>query len=100
MAITSKIAATTDAVSGESTAFTTTSRGFWLYGDGFAHGESAVVMRPNVAGNGFEPATNKNEVLGVSATPNTAFIDLPAGTYRLDKTATASPAAVGYEEAP
>jgi len=98
MAITSKISATMDAVSGADTAFTTTTRGFWLYGDGFAHGESAVVMRPNVAGNGFVPATSKGEVIGVSATPNIVFVDLPAGTYRINKTATAAAAAVGYEE--
>lgn len=98
MGITSKISATTEAVSGETTAFTTTSRGFWLYGDGFAHGESAVVMRPNVAGDGFVPATSKNEVIEVSATPNVIFADLPADTYQLAKTATAAAAAVGIQE--
>jgi len=97
MAITSLISATVDAVSGEATAFITTDRGFWLYGDGFAHGESAVVMRPNVAGNGFVPATSKSDIICVTATPNVVYVDLPAGTYRINKSSTAAAAAVGYE---
>jgi len=97
MAITPIISATINAVSGAGTEFTVTGA-FWLFGDNFSHGESAVIERANVAGTAFVPATSKNDVVGVTATPNTVYCDLPAGTYRINKSATAIAAAVGYEE--
>lgn len=99
MAITEKIAATTDAVSGATTEFATTSRGFWLFTSGFSAYERCIVERANTAGDGYEPATNENEMIGCGAYPNTVFVDLPAGTYRINKPATANAASVGYEEA-
>lgn len=98
MAITPKISATTDAVSGADTAFTTNNRGFWLHGHGFSFGESATVMREFPSGT-WGPATNETGEIAVSAFPNLVFADLPAGTYRIDKTETANAASVGYEEA-
>jgi hypothetical protein len=97
MPITSKISATIEAVSGADTAFTTTNRGFWLHGHGFAFGESATVMREFPSGT-WGPATNETGEIAVSAFPNVIFADLPAGTYRIDKTVTAIAASVGYEE--
>ena len=98
MAITSIIAATTEAETGSSTAFTTTSRGFWLHGHGFSFGESARVMREFPSGT-WGPATNETGEIAVSAFPNLVFSDLPAGTYRIDKGETENPASVGFEEA-
>jgi hypothetical protein len=98
MPITSKISATTEAASGAGTAFTTTARGFWLHGHGFSYGESARVMREFPSGT-WGPATNESGEIAVSAFPNVIFADLPAGTYRIDKTVTAIAASVGYEEA-
>lgn len=94
------IAATTNAVTGASTAFTTTNRGFWLHASGFRserRGEHATVKRVGPSGE-WEAATNKDGEIRVSAYPNTIFVDLPAGTYRIDKTETAGNASVGYEE--
>jgi hypothetical protein len=99
MAITSIITATVSAVAaGEATEFTATGA-FWLFGDNFGPGESATVERANVAGTGFVPATNKAGVISVSDRPNTIYVDLPAGDYRLSKTASAVAAAVGWESA-
>jgi hypothetical protein len=97
MAITAIIEDETAAVSGAATEFTTTSRGFWLTGDYFAPGESALVERVGPSGD-YQPATNKDGQIYLSANPNTIFCDLPAGTYRINKTVTALPASVGYEE--
>ncbi len=96
MAITSIIAATTDAASGASTEFTVTGS-FWLYGDYFNHGESATLERVGPSGD-YIPATNVNRKIQVTAVPNTVFVDLPAGTYRINKTVTSNAASVGYEE--
>lgn len=98
MSITSKISATTEATSGAGTAFSTSARGFWPHGHGFAFGESAKVMREFPAGT-WAPATNETGEIAVSAFPNVIFADLPAGTYRPEKTATSLEASVGYEEA-
>ena len=91
------IEATTEKISGAGTEFTTTARGFWLYGSGFAPGEYAVVegIGPDGA---FRQVTNNGGGIYVSAAPNTVFVDLPAGTYRIEKTASALAASVGYEE--
>lgn len=91
------IAATIEKVSGEATEFTTTARGFWLYGSGFAPGEYAVVEGIGPGGV-YRQVTNNGGGIYVSAAPNTVFVDLPAGTYRVEKTATALAASVGYEE--
>ena len=98
MPITSIIAATTEAETGSSTAFTTTARGFWLHGHGFSFGESARVMREFPAGT-WGLVTNNTGEIAVSAYPNVVFADLPAGTYRIDKGETANSASVGFEEA-
>jgi len=91
------IEATIEKVSGEATEFTTTVRGFWLYGSSFAPGEYAIVEDIGPDGE-WRQVTNNGGGLYVSAAPNTAFIDLPAGTYRIHKTATALAASVGYQE--
>lgn len=98
MAVTTIAALTgTSAVSGESTAFTTTGRGFWAHGSGFSYGETATIMRVGPSGE-WEPATNERGQIFVSAYPNTVFVDLPAGTYRVNKTATANESSFGWEE--
>lgn len=98
MAITSIIAATKNAVAaGAPTEFTTTTRGFWLKGAGFAAGEVAVVLGLGPDGTTYRPETNENGPFGVTEFPNTVFCDLPAGTYRISKVATAAEASVGYE---
>lgn len=98
MAITPIISATANEVSGAGTEFTTGSRGFWLHGHGFSFGEKATVMREFPSGT-WGPATNETGEMAVSSFPNLVFVDLPAGTYRLNKPATANAASVGYEEA-
>ena len=96
MAIDTIIEATKDSASGSGTAFTTTTRGFWLHGHGFKYGESAKVMREFPAGT-WGPATNDTGEISVSAFPNVVFADIPAGTYRIDKTETAQDASVGVQ---
>ena len=99
MATTPIIEATTDAVAGEDAEFTTTTRGFWLYGSGFGKGEFARVEGLGADGETYETKTNENGPLHVSANPNTVYCDLPAGTYRIAKMATAVAAGVAFEEA-
>lgn len=90
------IAATKAAV--EDTAFTTSSRGFWLYGEGFQslHNERAFVK--------FTPEstpqvlTNESGDIFVSQYPNLVYVDAPAGTYLMCKTATRNAAACGILE--
>lgn len=96
MAIEPIIAATKEAVSGETTEFTTEDRGFWLYGDHFSPGESAILERVGPSGD-YIAATNSDGQIFVSAKPNTVFVDMPAGTYRIRKGATNVAASVGYE---
>ena len=95
MAITVKIAATQDAVSGASTEFTTTGP-FVLYGDGFGNHEHATLLRLGPSGS-YLTATNSKEVVKVSAYPNMVYIDTP-GTFRVEKIKTHAEASVGYEE--
>ena len=78
--------------------FTTSSRGFWLYGEGFQalHNERAFVK--------FTPAsnsqvlTNESGDIFVSQYPNLVYVDAPAGTYLMCKTATQNAAACGILE--
>lgn len=78
--------------------FTTSSRGFWLYGEGFQalHNESAFVK--------FTPAstpqvlTNESGDIFVSQYPNLVYVDAPAGDYLMCKTATKNAAACGILE--
>lgn len=98
MAITPIIEDTALAVSGESTEFTTTDRGFWLYSEGFGVFEHCKLLGKGPSGD-YREATNKEGVIQVSAFPNSMFVDLPAGTYRLEKMATANNAWVGWEQA-
>ena len=93
--MTTIIAATTAAVSGVSTAFTTTARGFWLYGSKFSLTEFAAIERLGPSGE-WETATNDSKPLAVSAFPNTTYIDLPAGTYRIKKSVTVLAASVSW----
>ena len=95
MAITVVVAATKDAASGATTAFTTTSP-FVLYGDHFGWAESAQLLRLGPSGE-YLPATNKDGVIQVGAYPNMVLVDVP-GTYRIDKTKSVAAASVGYEE--
>ena len=99
MAITELISGTTSEVSGSSAEFTTTSRGFWLIGSNFNHGEFARVLGIGSDGETFEYVTNANGPIHVTRNPNTVFVDLPAGTYRIAKMATAEAAGVAFEEA-
>lgn len=99
MAITSIIAATTAAVAGADADFTTIGRGFWLFGSGFGKGEFARVEGLGADGETYEVKTNDNGPIHVTANPNTVFVDLPAGTYRIAKMATSEPAGVAFEEA-
>lgn len=99
MATTPIIEATTAAVAGEDADFTTTTRGFWLYGSGFGKGEFARVEGLGADGATYETKTNENGPIHVTANPNTVFVDLPAGTYRIAKMATAVAAGVAFEEA-
>lgn len=95
MPISWKIENETDAVSGESTVFTTTNRGFWLYGKGFASGEYGRVLDTAHG----EVITNNAGPVEVSANPNLVFVDAPAGDYQLVKSKTASAASMGIQEA-
>ena len=47
----------------------------------------------------YEIKTNDGGPIHVTANPNTVFVDLPAGTYRIAKMATAEAAGVAFEEA-
>lgn len=94
MAISWKITNETEQVSGASTEFTTTNRGFWLYGKGFSSGEYGRVLD---TGHG-EVLTNNAGPIEVSANPNLVFVDAPDGTYQLVKSKTALPASMGIIE--
>jgi hypothetical protein len=96
MAITVKIAATTNAVliTDASTEFVA-SGPFVLHGDGFGPDESAVLCCLGPKGV-QRPATNRQGTIFVSALPNMVYVEAP-GTYRIIKSATAIAAAVGYE---
>ena len=80
-----------------STAFTTTGRGFWLHSSGLVKGEKVTLYGPDSNG-AYRAVTNKESTLGISAYPNSVFIDLPPGTYRLEKGITAFAPYIGYEE--
>lgn len=99
MAITPIFAATPAAVAGSDAEFTTTGRGFWLIGSGFGKGEFARVEGLGADGATYETKTNDNGPIHVTANPNTVFVDLPAGTYRMAKMATAEAAGVAFEGA-
>lgn len=88
---------TQDAVPGASAAFTTVTRGFWLIGSKFAPGESATVLGVGPDGE-YRPITNVAGQICVSHSPNTVFVDAPAGDYQIEKMATALAASVGYLE--
>lgn len=91
------IEATVETVTGAATAFTTTDRGFWLYGSKFTSlTEKAILMGVGADGE-WEEKTNENGVIFVGAAPNTVYVDLPAGTYRIKKSKTALAASVSYE---
>lgn len=87
---------TNSTVSGAGTEFITTDRGFWLYGSKFTGlQERATVMGIGASGE-WEEKTNKDGEIFVGAAPNVLFVDLPAGTYRIKKTATALKASVSF----
>lgn len=99
MAITQIIAATTAAVAASGDTDFVATGAFWLFGDNFGPGENATVERANTAGDGYEVVTNNAGPIVVSSSPNTVYVDVPAGTYRIAKTATAVAASVGWESA-
>lgn len=80
-----------------STAFTTSGRGFWLHSSGLLKGEKVTLYRVDSNGT-YRAVTNKESTLGISSYPNSVFIDLPPGTYRLGKGITAEAPYIGYEE--
>ena len=88
---------TTTVAPSASTAFTTTGRGFWLHSSGLLKGEKVTLYGLDSNG-AFRAVTNKESTLGISSHPNSIFIDLPAGTYRLGKGVTTSAPYIGYEE--
>jgi len=95
--MTAIIEATVESVSGAATEFTTTDRGFWLYGSKFTSLiEQAILMGIGADGE-WEEKTNENGVIYVGAAPNTVFVDLPAGTYQIKKSKTFLAASVSYE---
>lgn len=88
---------TTAAVApGATTEFITTGRGFWLHSSGLFKGEKVTLYGPD-SNEAFRAITNKESTLGISSHPNSIFIDLPAGTYRLGKGATVAAPYIGYE---
>ena len=98
MPITTVISNETAAVTpGTGSDFTTTSRGFWLYAEGFGPGECAWLQHAGPSG-AFINTTNKDGAIVVGQIPNIVFVDVPAGTYYLGKTVTNLGAYVGYEE--
>ena len=99
MAITNIAALHTTAVvaPGATTEFTTSGRGFWLHSSGLLKGEKVTLYGLDSNG-AYRAVTNKESTLGISAYPNSAFIDLPPGTYRLGKGITAEVPYIGYEE--
>lgn len=80
--------------------FTTTVRGFWLSCTGMVHlREQFVVERKKVSPNDeYEPATNENGKIFVCSFPNTIYVDLPAGDYRLNKTASENNGSADIEQ--
>ena len=77
--------------------FTTTDRGFWLFGSKFWPEELAVLEQIGPSGN-YEPITNAKGVIAVSHSPNTVYADVPPGTYRIHKYRTKLAASVGIHE--
>ena len=98
MAITAIISNATAAVSGAGKEFTTTDRGFWLHSEGLLSFEHCKLLGKGPSGN-YRECTNERAVIQLSAFPNSIFVDLPAGTYRLDKMATENAVYVGWEQA-
>lgn len=88
---------TTTVAPSASTAFTTTGRGFWLHSSGLLKGEKVTLYGLDSNG-AYRAVTNSITSLGVSSNPNSVYIDLPAGTYRLGKALTTNAPYVGYEE--
>lgn len=80
-----------------SNTFTTTNRGIWLFSSQFLPAETAVLERIGPSGN-YEPTTTSNGEVAVTHSPNTVYVDVPPGTYRIHKYPTALAASVGYEE--
>lgn len=98
MALTEVITGTDVAVTpGAGSAFITTGRGFWLCSDYFKIGECAWLMKTNSSGD-WIPVRDSNGAVVVSETPNTLYVDVPPGTYRLGKTASIEAVAVWIEE--
>ena len=92
------IQATVDAVSGVDTEFIVGGP-FWLIGDNFEALECAILERPG-AESGYYPVTNSSGLVKVGERPNTVYVDIPAGTYRLRKSETNKAAAVSFIEVP
>lgn len=99
MAITNIAALNTTAAvaPGATTEFTTTGRGFWLHSSGLLKGEKVTLYGLD-SNSTFRAVTNEKSTLGISSNPNSAFVDLPPGTYRLGKGATVAAPYIGYEE--
>lgn len=89
---------TTAAVApGATTEFTTAGRGFWLFSSNLLRSEKVTLYGVDSNGD-FRSVTNGSSSIGISSHPNTVFVDLPAGIYRLGKDITASAPYIGYEE--
>ena len=88
---------TTAVAPSASTEFTTTGRGFWLHSSVLLKEEKVTLYGLDSNG-AYRAVTNAITTLGVSTHPNSVYVDLPAGTYRLGKPLTTNAPYVGYEE--
>lgn len=88
---------TTASVPASVATFTTTQRGFWLISSGFRPGEFATVWGKG-PDDALRPVTNVAGQISVSYSPNTVFVDLPAGDYAVNKDETNEAASVDYKE--
>lgn len=61
---------------------------FWLIADDLEEGEFIEVNRPNNAGDGYKPATNKEGHIKLSKYPNLVYCNFPPGTYQAVKSYT------------
>ena len=89
------IAPTAAAVSGVTTEFSPAGP-FILHGSLFNGTESAKLERLGPSGQ-YETLTNSAGPVQIGQAPNSIYVDLPAGTYRINKTVTVTTASVGYE---
>lgn len=99
MAITPIGVSTVNPASGVTMQFTTLTRGFWLSCNGVTYAHEGATLERLGPDAEYATATNKDGVIAVSNAPNTMFVDLPPGTYRLNKPQSIVAASFGFEAA-